>query len=79
MYKSFDGEIKWKGPIERPKCRKEDNIKVDINITGCKDVDQIQLAQNCAQLSAVMNMVEPLGSTKDEKFLDHINNCQLLK
>jgi hypothetical protein len=58
--KISDGETKGNRPIGRPKRRKEDNIKLDIKVTGCEDVDWIQLAQDSVQLWAAMNMVKNL-------------------
>jgi hypothetical protein len=34
--------------------RKEDNIKMDLRVIACDDVDRIHLTQNMDQLQAVM-------------------------
>jgi hypothetical protein len=35
-----------KRSLGRPRCRREDNIKIDIKATGRKDVDWINLARD---------------------------------
>jgi hypothetical protein len=50
-------------PLERPRLRWEDNIKMDIQEVGCGDTDWIELAQDRdrwqAFVSAVMNLWVP--------------------
>jgi len=35
-----------KGPLGRPRCRWEDNIKMDLQEVGCEDMDWIELAED---------------------------------
>jgi hypothetical protein len=39
--------------LGRPRCRQEDNIKMDLKEIGCKDMDWIHLAQKCPVISLV--------------------------
>jgi hypothetical protein len=44
-YKIFVGKLEGKRLLGRPRCRWEDNIKVDITEIGWESADWIQLAQ----------------------------------
>jgi hypothetical protein len=50
-------------PLGRPRCRWEDNIKMDLQEVGCGGTDWIELAQDRerwrALVSAVMNLRVP--------------------
>jgi hypothetical protein len=63
MYRVLVGKPEGKRPLGRPRCRWEDNIKVDLQEVGCEGVDWIQLAQGGdrwrALVSAVMNLQVP--------------------
>ena len=52
-----------KRPLERPRRRWEDNIKMDLQEMGCGDMDWIELAQDrdrwLALVNAVMNQQVP--------------------
>ena len=52
-----------KRPLGRPKCRWEDNIKVDLQELGCDSIDWIDVAQDrdrwLAPVNAVMNLWVP--------------------
>jgi hypothetical protein len=39
------GETRGKKPLRRPRCRWEDNIKIDLQEVGCGFMDRIDLAQ----------------------------------
>jgi hypothetical protein len=39
------GKNEGKGPLEKPRCRREDSIKIDIKEIVCEDVDWIHVAQ----------------------------------
>jgi hypothetical protein len=46
----------------RPRCRWEDNIRMDLREVGCGCVDWMELAQDrerCALVSAVLNLRVP--------------------
>jgi len=57
------GRPEGKRPLGRPRCRWEDNIKMDIQEVGCRGVDWIKLAQDRdrwrALVTAVMNLRVP--------------------
>jgi hypothetical protein len=40
------GNLRGKRPLERPSCRREDNIKMDVQEVGCGCMDWIELAQD---------------------------------
>jgi hypothetical protein len=40
------GKLEGMRPLGRPRCRLEDNIKMDVQEVGCRVMDWIQLAQN---------------------------------
>jgi hypothetical protein len=44
-------------PLERSKCRREDNIKMDIRKTGVEGVDWVHLAQDRDRWQAFVNTV----------------------
>ena len=52
-----------KRPLGRPRCRWEDNIKMDLQEVGCGGMDWIELAQDrkrwWALVNAVMNLQVP--------------------
>ena len=52
-----------KKPLGRPRCRWEDNIKIDLQEVGCGGMDLIELAQDRdrwrALVNAVMNLRGP--------------------
>ena len=43
--------------VGRPKCRWEDNIKMDLQEVGCGDMDWIHLAQDRESWRALVNAV----------------------
>jgi len=55
-----------KTPLGRPRCRWEDNIKMDFQEVGCGGMDWIKLTQvrdRCwALVNAVMNLRVPLNA-----------------
>jgi hypothetical protein len=42
-------KFEWERRIRRPGCKCEDDVKMDREEIGCKDVDYIHLAQNRIQ------------------------------
>jgi len=44
-------------PLERPRCRWEDNIKMDLQEVGCRRMDWIELAQDRDMRRALVNSV----------------------
>jgi hypothetical protein len=57
------GKPEGKRPLGRPRCRWEDNIKMDLQEEGCADVDWIDLARDRdmwrAVVTALMNLRVP--------------------
>jgi hypothetical protein len=44
-------------PLGRPRCRWEDNIKMDIQEVGCRGMDCIELARDRGRWRALVNAV----------------------
>jgi hypothetical protein len=63
VYRILVGKPKGKRPLERPRHRWEDNIKVDLQELGCGGMNWIELAQDRyrwqALANAVMNLQVP--------------------
>ena len=63
VYSVLVGKSGEKSILGRPRCRWEDNIKMDLQETGCQGMDWIELAQDRdrwrALLNAVMNLRVP--------------------
>jgi hypothetical protein len=63
VYRVLVGKPKGKKPLERPRCRWEDNIKMDRQEVGREGMDWIELAQDRdrwrALVTAVMNLRVP--------------------
>jgi hypothetical protein len=60
MYRVLVGKPQGKRPMRRPRCRWEDNIKIDLQEVGCECTDWVELAQDRdrwrAPVNAVMNL-----------------------
>jgi len=63
VYRVLMGKPEGKRPLGRPRCRWEDNIKMDLHEMGCEGMDWIELAQDrdrgWALVNAVMNLRVP--------------------
>jgi hypothetical protein len=68
----FGGKTEEKRPLERPRCRWDYNINMDLQEVGCGGVGRIELVRDRDRwrkfVNAVMN--EPSGSIKCGEFLD---------
>ena len=51
------GKREGKRPPGRPRCRWEDNIKMDFQEVGCRGMDWIELAHDRDSCPAVVNVV----------------------
>jgi hypothetical protein len=60
FYKVFVGKPDRKKQLGRPKCRWEDNIRVDLREIGWKSVERIHLAQDWDEWWALVNTVMKL-------------------
>jgi hypothetical protein len=71
MYRVLVGRLEGKRPLGRPKCRWEDNIKMDLQEVECGGMDWIGLAQDRygwqTRVNAVLNLS---GFIKCGEFLD---------
>jgi hypothetical protein len=63
VYRVLMGKPEGKRPLGRPRCRWEDNIKMELQEVGCGSMDWIGLAQDRdrwrALVNAVMNLRVP--------------------
>jgi hypothetical protein len=64
VYRGLVGKPEGKRPLGRPRCRREDNIKMDLQEVGCRGFgDWIELAQDRDRwqtlVSTVMNLRAP--------------------
>jgi len=71
VYRVLMGKPEGKRPLGRPRCRWEDNIKMDLQEVGCGGMDWIELAQDRDGWRALVNAVMNLrGYIKCGEFLD---------
>jgi hypothetical protein len=56
-YRIFMGKSEGKRPLGRPRCRWEDNIKIDLREIGWGGMDWIDLAQDRDQWRTLVNTV----------------------
>jgi hypothetical protein len=56
-YNILVGRPEGRRPLGRPRCRGEDNIKMDLRETGFGDVDWIHWAQDRDRRRALVNTV----------------------
>jgi len=57
VYRILMGKPEGKRPLGRPRCRWEDNIKMDLQEVGCGGIDWIELAQDRDRWRALVNPV----------------------
>jgi hypothetical protein len=57
MHTIFFGKPEGKGPLRRPRHKREDNIRMYLKETGLEVVDWIRLAEDRDQWRAVVNTV----------------------
>jgi hypothetical protein len=63
LYRVLVGRPEGKRPLERPRCRWEDNIKMDLREIGIDGANWIQLAQDRVRwrvcVNTLMNLLVP--------------------
>jgi hypothetical protein len=57
VYRVLVGKPEGRRPMERPRRRWEDNIKMDLQEVGCGCMDWIELAQGRDRWRALVNVV----------------------
>jgi hypothetical protein len=57
IYRVLVGKPEGRRRVGRPRCRWEDNIKVDLQEVGCGAMDWIELAQDRDRWQAVVSVV----------------------
>jgi len=57
VYRVLVGKSEGKRPLERPRHRWDDNIKIDLQEVGCGGMDWIELAQDRDRWRALVNVV----------------------
>jgi hypothetical protein len=57
LYNMFVRKPEGKRPLGRPRCRREDNIRMDLREIRWKGVDWIRLSQDRDQWRALINTV----------------------
>ena len=57
MYRVLVGKPEGKRVLGRPRCRWEDNIRMDLQEVGCGVMDWIKLAQDRDRWRALVNAV----------------------
>ena len=55
------GKPEGKRPLGRPRCRWEDNIKMEVQEVGCGVMEWIELAQDRDRWRALVNAAMNLG------------------
>ena len=57
MHRILVGKPQGKRPLGRPRCRWEDNIKMNLKEVGCGGMDWIELVQDMDSWRALVNPV----------------------
>jgi hypothetical protein len=57
VYRVLVGRPEGKRPLGRPRCRWEDNIRMDLRVIGIDEANWTQLAQDRVQWWAFVNTV----------------------
>jgi transposase len=80
VYRVLVGRPEGKRPLRRPRCRREDNIKMYLREIGIDGADWIQLAQDRVQWRACVNTVMNLRVPQESRiFFDNLSDNQLFK
>jgi hypothetical protein len=57
VYRVLVRKPEGKSQLERPRCRWENNLKIDLQAVGCGGIDWIELAQDRDMWRALVNVV----------------------
>ena len=57
MYRVLVGKPEGKRPLGKPRCRWEDNSKMDLQEVGCRGLDRVVLAEDRDRWRALVNAV----------------------
>jgi hypothetical protein len=80
VYRVLVGSPEGKSPLGRPRCRWEDNIKLDLREIGIDGANWIQLARDRVQWRAFMNTVMNLRVTlRKQDIFYKLSDNQLFK
>jgi len=70
VYRVLVGKLEGKRQVGRPRCRWEDNIKMDLQEVGCGDIDWIYLNQDMGEVAGICECGnEHSGSIKCREFI----------
>ena len=69
LYRVLMGKHEGKKPLGRPRCRWDDNIKMDLQEVGCEFMDWTELAQDRNRWRALVNAVMSLRVLKNARNL----------
>jgi hypothetical protein len=61
VYRVMVGKPKGNRALGRPRCRWENNIRMDLQVVGCRSMDWIDLAQERDRWRALVNAVINFG------------------
>jgi hypothetical protein len=70
VYRVLVGKPEGMRPLGRPRRRREDNIKMNLQEVGCGGLDWIELAQEVQMVCTCACGNEPSGSIRYGQFLD---------
>ena len=80
-YRVLVGKPEGKRQLERPRCRWEDNMKMDLQEVGCEGIDSIDVAQDRDRwrvlVNTVMNLRVPENAGNLLVYLIGLNNVLL--
>jgi hypothetical protein len=79
VYKDLVGRPEGKRPLGKPRCRWEDNIKMDLRELGIDGANWIQLARIVSSGGLCEHGNETSGSIRKQDIFDKLSDNQLFK